>query len=122
MTMTTNERSKATKKALVPIFGKDHVRVNHGRGTAYAWIDRHVRIPKPADCSCELARLHRGAYVYCEACHETIDVARNVIREACRGIEYGIWYRDDGFGTECEEVNDNIVFDDEYCWRFDKDK
>jgi hypothetical protein len=43
--------SKAVKKFMVSE-GYINVKVGHGRGTAWGWLDVHFDIPRPTDCYC----------------------------------------------------------------------
>jgi hypothetical protein len=119
---STNDNTKQTKSALVPIFGRDHVRVHHGRGTAYGWVDIKVQVPRPADCFC--SELRRDAddvysrYAKCDACRETKDLAKRLIDVATAGIKYDTWYLDDGHSTACDQTNTDITFDNEYSYAF----
>ncbi len=113
------DRSKETKQALVPIFGREHVRVQHGKGTAFGWIHRYVQLPRPADCYCSrMPANDYGRRECCDPCRETREQAKRIIDKACEHIGYGSYCADDGYNTRREETLTNVTFDNEYSYRF----
>jgi hypothetical protein len=99
-------RSSETKKAVLPIFGKDHVRCRSGKGTAASWLHLHIDLPRPADCYC-----HELGSGYCVPCKETKETANRVICKLTEHISYGVWYPSDDSNITASKLDIHYHFE-----------
>jgi hypothetical protein len=90
--MKNEHPSTETKKALVKVFGKENVRVQRGRGTAYGWVEASINIKKLDTCSCPETIIFLTDR--CQDCKDLYNEAKNKAYGAVRNIEFYTYYGD----------------------------
>jgi hypothetical protein len=74
------ERKAETKliKDLLAKAGYHDIRVSHGHGTAWGWVDIKVSMVRPDNCTCDLKDDNRYPY-YCNVCRDALTKERDTV-------------------------------------------
>jgi hypothetical protein len=86
------EESRAVKAMLKKEYS--NVRVRHGRGTAWGWLEIYLTIPRPANCRCNDPEAKPNSWANCHICTSAWrgaydEVGRKVRELTGRSGEYG---------------------------------
>lgn len=112
------EETREVKRFLIQK-GYKNVRVGHGCGTAWGWLEVSVDIPKPKDCYCTLnqygqterCHLCKNAWseAYSRVCKEVMDfTGRSGDYDGRTGVEIG-WIKEEAKTSMPERRVDSVL-------------